>query len=48
MKNKSLAFCFVLTAIVVTFTSTHHAVYGHCHNTDQGKTCDLIKWVGNK
>jgi hypothetical protein len=37
---------FVL--IVIGFTTTHHALYGNCHQTSDGQSCQLIKWVGNK
>lgn len=33
--------------IVVQFFTTHHRVYGKCHQTIEGNTCTLIKWEKN-
>ena len=42
----------VLTlAIIVAggiFFATHHAVYGKCHNTPDGRVCTLIGYVSNR
>ena len=42
----------VLTLALVlaggVFLATHHAVYGKCHNTPEGRICTLIGYVSNR
>jgi len=47
MKKTTLAGVLAL-AVLGTFFATHHAVYGNCHQTTDGKVCTLLGYKGNK
>lgn len=48
MKRIITALLIALTIAGVGYRLTHHPVYGHCHKTEDGIVCKLIKWEGNK
>jgi hypothetical protein len=38
----------IATGYGVKFYTTHHRVYGNCHQSAEGWACNLIKWETNK
>lgn len=46
---KKLAIALTIVGLIGggVFLSTHHRVYGKCHQSDIGYQCTLIKWVKN-
>jgi len=46
--SKIITALFLAAAIAGgVFLATHHAVYGHCHATPDGRVCTLLRYVGN-
>jgi hypothetical protein len=45
------ALAVVTLALIVAggvFLATHHAIYGKCHITPDGRVCTLIGYISNR